>query len=261
MKKCTVLVALAAIVAVGLPSAEASIQLINNGDFELGNQGFSSDYTYVTPVSPTSTVLVEHEQTYAIVDDVTKVHTNPVVKDFGDHTTGTGLMMAVNGATSGSPVVWGQTVGVTPGQIYLFSLWHNNWDGNPPADVEILINDVKLGQFTGPDAPSDGSNPAWQYYGDHWVAGAGVTQATVEIIATSTEFSGNDFALDDISMIAVPEPATLAIWSLLGLGFITGLRMVRGGRKMAGGGRPRWSAENRRAIEQIVSRGRGLEGP
>jgi hypothetical protein len=55
----------------------------------------------------------------------------------------------------------------------------------------------------------------------------------------------------------VPEPASLLIWSLLGLGS-TGLavwsRRRRGG--LTETGEPRWSRENREAILSLIDRGR-----
>jgi hypothetical protein len=51
----------------------------------------------------------------------------------------------------------------------------------------------------------------------------------------------------------IPEPATLAIWSLLGLS-IGGLAAVR--RRRGAFGRSGWSQENRQAILDMIERGR-----
>src|SRR5262245_41705434 len=95
--------------------------LIANGDFSLGNAGFGTGYTY----SPGD---VGPAQSYDVVDDPahSRPHdANPV--SYGDHTTGTGLMMAVNGATAPDVVVWSQTVAVSPASDYDFSLWLSSW--------------------------------------------------------------------------------------------------------------------------------------
>ena len=77
-----------------------------------------------------------------------------------------------------------------------------------------------------------------------------------------TAYSGNDFALDDISLEVigtvespVPEPATLAIWSLLGLSG-AGMWVVRRRKAVGGADRVPWSEENRVAICQLIERGR-----
>ena len=61
------------------------------------------------------------------------------------------------------------------------------------------------------------------------------------------------FTAPDPASIATPEPASIAIWSLLGLGCFFGRRIVR--RRKAGGSRG-WSNENRAAIQQIFDRTR-----
>ena len=52
----------------------------------------------------------------------------------------------------------------------------------------------------------------------------------------------------------VPEPATIIIWSLLGMGSWLGMKVVRR-RRVGPAGRRSWSPENRQAIHDIISRG------
>ena len=55
---------------------------------------------------------------------------------------------------------------------------------------------------------------------------------------------------------AIPEPATIVIWSLLGAGLF-GLKVVRRkGNEFGGTSRPGWSEQNRVAIRQIIEQGR-----
>ncbi len=75
--------------------------LIVNGDFEAGNSGFTSDYTY----SPGN---LNPAGRYAVLTDPNSAHGQAT--SFGDHTTGYGLMMAVNGANLANQIVWSQTV-------------------------------------------------------------------------------------------------------------------------------------------------------
>ena len=48
---------------------------------------------------------------------------------------------------------------------------------------------------------------------------------------------------------AVPEPATLLVWSLLGATSWLGMRVWRGGQRIS---RRSWSPENRQAILEII---------
>ncbi len=85
MRCLTLFLALTAILS---PALKAD--LLVNGNFEAGNTGFSSQFTY----SPGS---MGAQTTY----DVTK-HPNADNGGFlaiGDHTTGTGQMLVVNGET------------------------------------------------------------------------------------------------------------------------------------------------------------------
>ena len=62
-----------------------SPNLFVNGDFEAGNSGFASSYTY-------SPHFIAGSKTYDIVSDPKLSHGGAV--SFHDHTTGTGLMLA-----------------------------------------------------------------------------------------------------------------------------------------------------------------------
>src|SRR5699024_6162533 len=92
--------------------------LVSNGDFSMGNTGFTSTYGY-TP--PPSSVL--NEGYYSVYTNPNGVHTG--FTSFGDHTTGTGRMMILNGSPSPTSV-WCQTIPVTPNTDYDFSAWFAN---------------------------------------------------------------------------------------------------------------------------------------
>src|SRR5690606_39267298 len=87
--------------------------LIINGDFEQGNTGFTSQFTY----SPNNLIPVS---TYDVLPNPQAANDafNPCV----DHTYGGGNMMAVN-SNQASLQIWKQTVAVTPFTDYRFSFW------------------------------------------------------------------------------------------------------------------------------------------
>jgi len=189
------------IVFVGVEEVSAeSIELIVNGDFELGNTGFSSDYPY----TPGTTGAAAQ---YDLTTDPGKSH--PAVNDpsYGDHTTGSGLMMAVNPGSTPGVVVWSQSVGVTPYAPYTFSAWISNWarEGRSPAELDFLFDGTSLGTFQAPATPG-----VWDEFTATW-ASQGKTPITVEIIDRNLASNGNDFALDDLSLRL--GPGSPAVWA------------------------------------------------
>lgn len=201
--------------AFAVPATAATVELITNGDFEAGNTGFSSQHSYQTgPITAAST--------YAIDDSPNDVH--PAFIPFGDHTSGTGLMMVVNGSTSGGTITWEQTVAVTAGLEYGFSASLASVYPTAPATLNLVINGTQLGNMNAPSTTG-----TWEQHAFTWNAGA-ATSAVIQLIETSTASGGNDYALDDISflgetaMSAVPVPAA-------GIGLFSGLLALAGLRR------------------------------
>lgn len=102
-----------------------SSNLIFNGDFTFGNLGFTSSYTYTTNLWP--------EATYCIGTNPQTFHTGFAA--CGDHTTGTGNMMVVNGAGTPNTTIWQQTVPVVPNTNYQFSCWLASVHTSSPAQL------------------------------------------------------------------------------------------------------------------------------
>ena len=85
-----------------------SAQTFVNADFEAGNMGFATDYLF----SPANS----DEGQFTVRSD--PQNWNGEFINFGDHTTGVGKMLVINGATSGSPAVWRQTASVQTNTAY-----------------------------------------------------------------------------------------------------------------------------------------------
>jgi hypothetical protein len=158
-----------------------------NGDFESGNVGFSSGYN----LGPINAV----EGVYTLLSNPASVH--PAAASFEDHTSGSGLMMAINGIGSPGIVVWSQNVPVTATTNYEFSAWVASWYPESPAQLQFLINGSQIGTFT-----ASSTTGLWQQFEAVWNSGAS-TSASIEIINLNADAQGNDFALDDLALRSV----------------------------------------------------------
>ena len=172
-----------------------------NGDFEQGNTGFYTDYSYRTPVDDHT---LYDEGAYTITNDVRQVHTSaPSPACSHDHTTGSGMMMAVNGGSDVNKTVWQQTVtGLTPQTSYVFSAWVMNWDqeNSNMAKLEFSIN----GQLQGGRVSPQGGYGHWTQVYAVWNSGDS-DEAIIRLVNFQDASYGNDFAVDDISLSEVEQ--------------------------------------------------------
>lgn len=178
-----------------------SDNIVTNGDFESGNTGFTSGYSYYTTNSNTWGVIGQ-EGTYTINTNSANVHNNFGNYPCLDHTygNGTGKCMYVNGAGSANTTVWQQVIPVIPNTDHIFITWvaslaqGQSTGNNQLARLQFSINGQTIGNiFTAPTATSQ-----WQRFYQIWNSGNSTT-ATIRILNQNTVGSGNDFALDDIS--------------------------------------------------------------
>jgi hypothetical protein len=199
------------IAMVGMGVGEARANLLVNGDFSAGNSGFTTGYVF-------SSNDLGPEGNYG-------VGTNPhnysgiTSPSFGDHSTGAGLMMLLNGSPTSNTVAWQESVTVLAGTTYTFSGFTRSFGMSPPgftpfdpnpADLQFRVNGVSIGTFT---APAD--DAVWGQFSVAWNSGAQTT-ALLQIVDTRINRDGNDFALDDLSVVEggvvpIPEPAGLAM--------------------------------------------------
>ena len=160
--------------------------LVVNGDFESGNTGFFSGYTYQSNLGPAAT--------YYIGTDAHNYHSN----FYGvDHTSGSGNFMIINGAGTPNTVVLSQTINVNPNTDYSFSTWVctlSQYSEQYLAQLQFSINNVQIGEvFRSPS-----NTNVWDNFYEIWNSGS-ATQATITILNQNTQQIGNDFGLDDIT--------------------------------------------------------------
>ncbi len=207
------------LVAVG-QAAAIPINLVPNGDFELGNTGFASDYAFAPAVNST-----EGEYT---------VRANPfpwngAFVSIGDHTSGIGLMYVGNGSPVGGAVVWeSSAIAVAGPTQYFFEAFVNNvccQGGNPYGPGSESILEFAL-SFDGGPAQSLGTittdlNLAgtWEGLSTNWTSGT-AGSVVLRLVNQNTVQGGNDFAIDDVffgteSIVnPAPEPAATGLLSL-----------------------------------------------
>lgn len=191
-------------VTVGSTQCSASgVELVSNGDFGAGNTGFSSSYAYTPPPNT-------QEGQYWVATGAQVSSWNGGMFSSGDHTSGTGNFMLVNGAATPNTDVWCQTISVTPNTDYLFSTWVSSLNSSVPAQLQFYINGAPLGSvFSSPPGPN-----VWVQFFSSWNSGAN-TSITICIINQNNSTLGNDFGLDDISfqqcMLPCPVTQTVTI--------------------------------------------------
>jgi len=158
--------------------------LVGNGDFSGGNSGFSTGYT-LEGFGTTST-----PGDYA-------VETNPNLYDaawpaIGDHTTGTGNMLMVDGSPTAGISFWCENMPVLPNTNYSFKVW-TALLAAPTPTIQLTINGVNISTFT-----TSATSGLWQEYQITWNSGTATT-AAICMSDLNTAGAGNDFAVDDIS--------------------------------------------------------------
>lgn len=154
-----------------------------NGNFDQGNVGFTSAYSYSSDLYP--------ESTYNVGPNAANFHPDFLGTGHG----GTGNFMVVNGATTPNTNVWTEQITVVPNTYYAFSTWVCTVSAaGDEARLQFSINGHQIGDvFSAPSYTGE-----WLQFYELWYSGNS-TSATITILNQNTMGSGNDFGLDDIS--------------------------------------------------------------
>lgn len=173
--------------------ASSTTNLVFNGNFSLGNTGFTTEYNQIANPNPFGV-----QSSYDIVTNPNTWFT--AFSSFGDHTSGTGNMMVFDGSTdpTGTIKAWcsGTPITVLPNKSYTFSYYMASAAPQNPAKLEVLINGVSLA----PPVTASSTTGVWTLVSHVWNSGA---STTADICIYDREFAdfGNDFTLDDISLV------------------------------------------------------------
>lgn len=171
----------------------SSQNLITNGDFENGNNGFSTGYLFSAP-NP-----MQGPGHYTVAPSIT----NGWFANCADHTpTGANNMLLADGANGDDGVasgttIWCQTVNVTPNTDYEFSTWLTNLNASgSTSQLGFSINGSAIGAIQ--NTPL--GTCQWNEFYVLWNSGTNTT-ANVCIAEASGAQPGNDLAIDDISFV------------------------------------------------------------
>lgn len=196
LKLFTAFCALGLVAAAPLAQSAAAQNLVVNGDFESGNTGFTTGYAFGDVSGPgTYNIGTSPNSAPGAYGDWCKC---------GDHTSGTGMMMIVNGANSVAWPVWEEVVHVAPSTEYTFSYWGAEVDqtSNSLPHLAVKINGRNIGNsFFPQNSPDNGG--AWVNFNFTWNSGSSHT-ADLVLVDLNTDTAFNDFAIDDISFTQAP---------------------------------------------------------
>lgn len=225
------------IIVAALPAAANAQNLVTNGDFEAGNSGFTSQYSYSPGGNST-------EGQYTVRSN--PFPWNGLFLSRGDHTTGTGLMYVGNGAPVAGQVVWQSgPIAISALTTYFFEAFTMNVcctpnytgvNSDPNFTFRISLNGGAATDLATLTIPANQSG-AWFGLSTSFGSGS-ATSVQLSLINANTTAGGNDFAVDDIILStrsvvnAVPEPSTWALL-ILGFGAIGRAMRVRGERALA----------------------------
>lgn len=160
------------------------IQPAVNGNFSSGNTGFLSNYTF-------NATSIWNEGTYAVGPNPNAVHPN--FGSWGDHTTGSGNYMLVNGSTTANKILWRQIVALPPGVQVTMKWWMLTFV-TPAGSLQLKL----FGSNVGNPAYTPASSGVWGQASRTFTVPASGS-ATLNLITVGSAGAGNDFGIDDIS--------------------------------------------------------------
>jgi gliding motility-associated-like protein len=160
----------------------SNTNLVVNGDFEAGNTGFTSNYTY------TNMNVTEGEYFVSPFPALWNGGFSPCT----DHTTGSGNMLILNGHPIANTNFWCQTFTTVVGRMYQFEFWSQSLVSANIGQLNVKINGNSVG-----GAPA-GPLCTWVLFTMSFTATSTSTQICLS--ETTGIRGGNDFAVDDIAL-------------------------------------------------------------
>jgi len=182
-------------------------QTLTNGNFESGGNGIGFlingiGYTQINPPTGSSST-----GNYAITTNPQLLNSNFI--SGGDHTTGSGKMLVVDGNTTPGSRLWsctstgGALTGFTAGSIYTFSYWIKSVSNdvtNNATQANINVFFVNASNVNPVSTNNYAPLPSLGWVRVSYTFTATSNNALIEIRNNNTSILGNDFALDDFAI-------------------------------------------------------------
>jgi hypothetical protein len=202
------LLAAGATLAIALSSPAISADLITNGSFETGN---FSGWTLSNVGGGTAPVVIAYNQAG-----------NYPVGAFGEAIPATvagGSYAAYFSSDTANPDTLSQSVDVVAGQTYALSFDYyvpqNGYNNPNDATLSFAVNGSQVGSALQAGSPSGTTPQTWKNFSTLYTANS-TGPVTLAFNFAGLGNTAADFAVDKVSMAAVPEPAT---WAMMLLGF------------------------------------------
>ena len=190
---------------------------VSNGNFEFGGtgNGFVNGLGYVFQSPPLSGMSAPGEMT--VTNDPQNFN-NGLFLSLSDHTSGNGKMLVVDGSNqNGNLPFWvagnagGGICNLSVGQTYLFTYWLHSVSSlvsNPitQADVQANFTNATNIQFLNASSLAPLPNNGWQSYA--YALDATNTCVNISMYDANSASLGNDFAVDDITLMPIGGPLT-----------------------------------------------------
>jgi hypothetical protein len=205
VEKVTARLAIAILIA-GCAGVSVSARAgVINGNFSSGNTGFTSGYGF-GPTGGGHYTVGNNPKTW-----------NSFLSSYGDHTTGSGLMLIADGSGTANTRVWTESIAVTPATQYTFTFWassngNDNANGIDPSPAILVAtaNGTSFGSaFHVPQ-----TNGVWSQFTGTFNSGVNSVVSMSITDSNTNGGAGNDFAIDDVAL--VPEPGSFFLLLLTG---------------------------------------------
>lgn len=197
-------------------SAVSGQNLLINGDFESGGAGNGFNTNYFVATTPGTSSPRE----YNVITNPFNMN-NAFFANANDHTfgNGTGHMMVVDGSGNTGDKVWelinGGSIGVQSGRTYIFSYWIRSISASNDVSNSAIIKVYTNGTTSAPvliagseTCPTGNPSP-WVQVSYTWTATTSNAQIWLTDEQTNGGGAGNDFALDDITLVEDNGPLRL----------------------------------------------------
>lgn len=167
--------------------------ILPNGSFSAGNTAFNSDY-YLSSSGGLGSFFISNNA----ISNYTWIGTNCL-----DHSTSAdNYQMLLDGNATTTDRIWFATVPVDPNTTYNLSAWGQTLGSDGTAGSVATLQFAMNGTLIGSSLQLPTTTCNWSNLTTTWNSGS-ATSVTIAIRKVNTATNINDFAIDDISMVAV----------------------------------------------------------